>query len=256
MSTQTKQLDLTADHNKVIDKWQANESAERTGLFDQLSATINLMVAFYAVIASTLLKHAGLSAQERTTMTGGTFHGHVTGKKEHALRYAGEREYPSQAYCTRAFLIHYLHTATRLREYRETNTAADLKTYVTWLMVMYGKSTGDHASLTRNADKTLAKFDLTPATRQDKSQGRAYAKAVWKGGTSDNTVSAPKDIRTVVSEVMGMTTTQRRRASALWSLDSYEDSDDLLSMAKACFAEWMVRKDAADKAKAKQKASA
>ena len=189
-------------------------------------------------------------------MTGGTFHGRVTGKKEDALRYAGTREYPSQSYCTRAFLIHYMHTASRLNEYRTTNTTADLITYCQWLQIMYGKSTGSWCELTRNAEKTLAGWNLTPATKADKSAGRAYAKAVKKEAVGGDTVSAPKDVRTVVSEVMAMTTTQRKRASSLWGLDSYEDSDDLLSMAKGCIAEWMVRKDAADKAKAKQKQTA
>jgi len=184
-------------------------------------------------------------------MTGGTFHGCATSKTDHVL-YQSSAVYPSQTYCTRAFLAHWLHTPARLAEYRLTNTDPTVKEYVKWLQVMYGQSVGDHAYLSRNVAETIAQFKTVKADAKDKAAGRAFKSATLIAKTADNTPSAPTAIRSLASDVFGLTASERRKVIALWGTDAYE-SDDLLSLASACMAAWLSKKEAADKAKPKAK---
>jgi hypothetical protein len=245
MSTQTPNIAL--GHKKVIAKFNANVAAERSSMFDVMSSSITLAIALYSVILSEVFKKSALPKEEWNTLRGGEFHGLVTGKKDHPFRYAGAADdYPSQSYLTQAFALHYMHTAKRLAEYRDTNVNPQVKYYCQWLAIMYGASIGTHCTLARGAEKTLAKWNLKPASRTDKAEGRSYASAVLKETVRVDIVTAPKDVRSIVADVMAMTTSQKRKASELWSMESYEDSADLLSMAKACVAEWLLRKERAD----------
>jgi len=247
----TKKPNLVQGHKDVISKWQANVAAEQSAMFDTLESSIKLMVAFYAVVMAKLFKPSGLPQAEYLTMTGGTFHGCATTKTDHVL-YQSSAIYPSQSYCTRAFLAHWLHLPSRLDEYKATNTDPTVKEYIKWLQVMYGKSTGDHAYLSRNVQETIDQFKTVKADKADKDAGRAFKSAVLITKTAESTPSAPTPIRSLASDVFNMTPAKRRALINLWGTDAYE-SEDLLSMAQACFAAWLANKAADDKAKAKVK---
>jgi hypothetical protein len=251
----TTKPNLNAGHKKVIGKWQANVAAETSQLFDTLEASIKLMVAFYAVVMNELLKPSGLSREEYLTMTGGTFHGCATSKTDHVL-YQSSAIYPSQTYCTRAFLANWLHTAARLAEYKATNTDPTVKEYIKWLQVMYGQSVGDHAYLSRNVQETIDQFKTVKADKADKDAGRAFKSAVLIAKTADSTPSAPTAIRSLAGDTFNLNTRKRNALIALWGTDKYEEDSDLLSLAQACMAEWLQRKAVADKAKGKAKANA
>lgn len=250
----SKTINLTNAHDAVIDQYIANESTITKGAFDQLATAVKLAVAWYAIVATKLFKMSGLAVEDYQYMRGGTFHGLVTGTKEHALRYTGKRIYPSASYCTRAFALHYMHTSDRLVEYRNTNTAATLIDYVTWLQVMYGTSTGEHAALVRNAEGTIGRFTTTPATKADKAAGRAFHTAVLKETVRDNdSTPTPTAIRKAVSGVVAMSPAKRRNTAAKWDMSTW-DQNDLIGNIEAAVAQYMIN-DAAEKAaKAKPKA--
>lgn len=258
MNKTAQPKDLTSAHNQVIDKWQANERASAKDAWASLESTIKGMVDWFALVANVLLKVAGLSPEERTTMTGGTFHGKVTGKKETPLRYAGDREYVSQAYCSRSFLIHYLHSANRFAEYKRTNTRAVLKDYVTWLQVMYGESVGDHASLSRNASGTLARFTLVKATAKDKDAGKSYASAVYKDETRDPSgENTPKGVNSAIKEAMGFTMAKARTTAGHYDMGNWKDEAIIEQIrAAVCQLRLNAAADKKDKAAKKDKVTA
>ena len=250
----SKTINLTNAHDAVIDQYIANEQTLSKGAFDQLAKAVAFAMSWYTCVATKLFKASGMAESEYLTMRGGTFHGHVTGTKEHALRYVGKRTYPSASYCTRAFALHYMSTNERLTEYRNTNTSPTLIDYVTWLQVMYGTSTGEHAALVRNAEGTIGRFITTPATKADKAAGRAFHTAVLKETVRDtDTPSTPSAIRKAVSGVVAMSPAKRRVTAAKWDMSTWSQSD-LLGNIEAAVAQYMIN-DAAEKAaKAKPKA--
>lgn len=240
-------------HEAAIDQYDANVAADQSAAFDRMGATIKAMIAFYAKCLAVMVS-AGLAESDRNTISGGTYHGN-TKKADHVLFYKGKREYPSQGYCSKAFMLKYLHTAERQAEFKRTNTTAMVERYVTWLQVMYGWSQ-NHTKLTRDPEGTIAKFRTTPATPQDKKEGRAFHSATWIEVVHETPTSIDADIRSLAREVTDMTPSKRRIASDLWTLSAYDDAD-LLSMARGCMAEYINRKNAAkSKGKGKVKASA
>lgn len=189
-------------------------------------------------------------------MTGGTFHGHVTGKKEHTLRYGGEREYVSQAYCTRAFLIHYLHRANRFAEYRATNTRAVLKDYVTWLQVMYGDDCGDHTKLSRKPEQTIARFTTTKATPKDRALGKKFATAVWKEEVRENDGdSTPKGVNAAIKAAVEMTVAKRRSVASQYDMSEWSD-ESIIESIRAAVCQLLINAAADKKKKADEKKKA
>ena len=241
---------MTASHNAVIDRWESNEKAESTDMWAAMLAVVKLAMGWYDLVAKTLLKESGLSPKERTEMTGGTFHGHVTGTKEHPLRYVGTRNYVSQAYCTRAFLFHYLHTASRFDEYRTTNPGKCVaKDYVTWLQVMYGTSTGKWCALSRSVEKTLARFNLTPAKPADRSAGRAYASAVYKDAVRDpNAAHMPGDVSKAINAMLNVSAQKRRNMASNYEYAQWKD-EAIIDAVVAGIAQLVINAQAAKAAK-------
>jgi hypothetical protein len=245
MPVSTKTPNLTKLHEDAIDQYDANVAADATAAFDRMGSTIIQMIKFY-VKCLAVMTAAGLAEQDRLTMSGGTYHGNLS-KTDHVLFYKGKRQYPSQGYCTKAFMLKYLHTAPRQEEYKRTNTNSMVERYITWLQVMYGDN-AEHTKLTRKPEETIAKFKTTPATAQDKKEGRKFHTAVWIEVTHETPTTIDSAIRTLAREVTDASWAKCEAMSDLWTMSSYDDKD-LLSLAKGAMAEYLLRQESAPKAK-------
>ena len=256
MTTKQDNLVTTADHDAVLNEIEATDKNIGASLLDHLLKTVKFYLAIYNAIASHLLKKAAITDTERNTMTGGTFHGLVTGKKDHPLRYSGKRKYPSQTYLSRAFIFHYLHTDARYTEYRETNTSGDVTVYMQWLQIMYGKSVGKHAELSRNADKIRKSFRLTPATDADRKKGKSYAKAVKKViVTTPSDVHIPKAVNQLMPVIVKMTDAEMQKLCRDYDMAQWKD-EAIVEAIQAGICQLMLNQKAAKEAKAAPKVGA
>jgi len=249
---------LTSGHKSVIAKANANATAERNGLFDAMASSITLAIALYRVILVEVFRKSGLPESEWITLRGGEYYGLVTGKDGHTFHYSGAAEdYPSQSYLTNAFTLQYMHTDERLKEYRSTNSNPQVKTYCQWLSIMFGAKYGTHCTLQRAADKTLAKWTLTPANATDKAKGKSYHSAVLKSEVRDNanTVATPKAIADAISEVKSAAPSKRRTYAAEFDTSTWSQTA-LAECIRSMVAQYMLNAEVAKAAKGKPKVKA
>lgn len=247
-------IKIVLDHDAVIDLADKHIASESADAFSQLSNSVKRAIAFYEMVLATLFIPSGMSKEDYATMRGGTFHG-LLSKAGHVLFYAGKRNYPSAAYCTFAFGLHYMHRANRLAEYKATNTAATMIGYHQWLQVMYGTSTGEHAALSRNVKETIAKYKTVKADEQDKADGKAFHSATLKAVvTTVNEHPIPTGIRDIAQAVAEMSPQKLRIVSndyemVQWSQEAVEE------LLTATMAQWTINNNKVVAAKEAAKAA-
>jgi len=251
----TKNKDLTTGHKAVISKNVSIATAERNGLFDAMADSITFAVALYAVIYTEVFVRSGVNSKEYATLRGGEYFG-LLSKSDSPFYYGGDMtNYPSSAYLGQAFALQYMHDDNRLKEYRATNTSPRIKDYVQWLAIMFGTAIGSHCALARSADKTLAKWTLTAATKADINKGKAYHSAVLKSEVRDNqkTVTLPKAISDAIAEGKTSNMADRRKFAAVYDMSTWSQTELALNI-RSAVAQYML--NAAVKKGSTQKATA
>jgi len=238
-------------HEAAINQYNANVTDEREANLDKMARTINAMIAFYAACLA-VIKAAGMSVVDQTTMSGGKYHGDTT-KTDSPLFYSGKLVYPSQGYCSKAFMLKYLHMNGRLAEYRATNSTAKVDVYIKWLQLQYGWSK-DHTKLSRKPEETLAQFTTTPATKADKAAGRAFNKLVYIEPVSEAGTPAPSAVRDAITAVMKMTPAKQRATAAGFDMGNWKD-EAIIEQIQAAVAQIVLNAAAAKAAKQNKKAA-
>jgi hypothetical protein len=238
-------------HEAAINQYQANVTDEREANLDKMARTINAMIAFYAACLA-VIKAAAMSTEDQSTMSGGKYHGE-TGKADSPLFYSGTKTYPSQGYCSKAFMLKYLHMSGRLAEYRATNSTAKVDVYIKWLQLMYGWSK-DHTKLSRDPEGTLKQFTPTPATKADKAAGKAFHSLVYIEPTSESGTPAPSVIRDAITAAMKMTPAQQRKITADYDMGNWKN-ESIVEVIQAAVAQIVLNLAADKTAKSKKKSA-